>query len=174
MTIAIGFNLVRPATGLYVQGMIALGEGTPLFSATLLAKLRPENSTGLGSTSVQGNVLTTRSGPESVLSAVNTYLTDKLTGDELKIILNNRDKFEFAIGVGDRRSGVVSRFVIASNWHGEDVNNLLLLPNPPNAPEYDFRLTFSADTGTLTLTDNHVLVPNTYGGMRYLTVRVKP
>ncbi|HAU3138598.1 TPA: hypothetical protein JDD40_004807 [Salmonella enterica subsp. diarizonae] len=173
MTIYKGFNRRRPTTGLRIQGMVVLG-AREIIPDALLLKLKPQNNTGLGSDSVRGNVLSTRNSAFPLLEVVNTYLTDKLTEDELKIILNNRDKFEFAIGVGDRRTGVVSRFVIASNWHGEDVNNLLLLPNPPNAPEYDFRLTFSADTGTLTLTDHHVLVLNTYGAMRYLTVRFKP
>ncbi|EAP6367423.1 hypothetical protein EI752_27645 [Salmonella enterica] len=172
MTIYTGFNPPNPVKGLHVKGMITLGSDV-VIPDSLLLKLKPQNSTGLGSTSSQGNLLLTRNNAYPLLDVVNTYLTDKLTADELKTILDNRDRFEFAIGVGDRRSGVVGRFVIASNWHGEDVNNLLLRPNPQGAPEYDLRLTFSAEAATLTLTDNHVATPNTFGGLRYFTVRFK-
>lgn len=173
MAIYKGFNPTRPAAGFHVHGMIVLGEGTAFFSPVLLNKLKPQNHTGLGSQSIQGNLINSRVSERQILDVANIYLTDKLTADELKIILNNWNKFEFAIGVGDRRPGAVSRFAIASNWHGEDVNNLLLRPNPPDAPEYDLRLTFSAKDETLKLTDNHVSVPNTYGGLRYFTIRVK-
>ncbi|EGK7177616.1 Uncharacterised protein [Salmonella enterica] len=173
MTIYTGFNPPNPVKGLHVKGMVILG-ASMAFPYSLLLKLQPQNNTGLGSTSSQGNLLLTRNNAYPLLDVVNTYLTDKLTADELKTILDNRDRFEFAIGVGDRRSGVVGRFVIASNWHGEDVNNLLLRPNPKDAPEYDLRLTFSAEAATLTLTDNHVAAPNTFGGLRYFTVRFKP
>ncbi|MGG6046736.1 hypothetical protein, partial [Salmonella enterica] len=66
------------------------------------------------------------------------------------------------------------RFVVAQDWHGEDVSDLQLKPDPPNSPTYNFRLSFSADTGMLTLTDSHFSTANTYGSLRYFTVRVKP
>ncbi|EEM6321768.1 hypothetical protein C9H16_09605 [Salmonella enterica] len=173
MAIYSGFNPPNPVKALHVKGMITLGANDEI-PWSLRLKLQPQNNTGLGSTSSQGNVLFTRSNAYPLLDVVNTYLKTPLTADELKTILDNRDKFEFAIGVGDRRDGVVGRFVVASNWHGEDVNNLLLRPNPKDAPEYDFRLTFSAEAATLTLTDNHAAVPNTFGGLRYFTARFKP
>lgn len=172
MAIYIGFN-TNPVKGLYIKGMIVLG-ANEIIPETLLLKLKPQNNTGLGSDSVRGNVLPTRNSAFPLLEVVNTYLTDKLTEDELKIILNNRDKFEFAIGVGDRRPGFIPRFVVAQDWHGEDVSDLQLIPDPPNSPTYNFRLSFSADTGMLTLTDSHFSTANTYGSLRYFTVRVKP
>ncbi|EEF6843018.1 hypothetical protein GQG71_004204 [Salmonella enterica] len=53
------------------------------------------------------------------------------------------------------------------------MTNLLLRPNPPGAPEYGFTLTFSGETGTMTVTDSHVGVHNTYGSIRYFTIREK-
>lgn len=155
--------------------IIALGSGTYDFfvPATLCQKLLPQNNTGLGSTSTQGNLLSTRGNALSVLFVVNTYLNDKLTDDELGIILNNRDKFEFAIGVGDRRTSLVSRFKIATNWHGEDVTQRVLTPDPFNDPLYRHTLTFSGETGLMTVTDSHAGTVNTYGGIRYFTVRKK-
>ncbi|EME5567819.1 hypothetical protein VY397_000605 [Salmonella enterica] len=137
----------------------------------ILDKLKPQNNTGLGSASVQGNLLNTRASTMPVLDVVNNWLTNKLTADEMALILRNRDKFTFTIGVGDRRKDFISRFVPATNWHGEDVTNLLLRPNPPGAPEYGFTLTFSGETGTMTVTDSHVGVHNTYGSIRYFTIR---
>ncbi|EBW6364485.1 hypothetical protein DPU24_27745 [Salmonella enterica subsp. enterica serovar Oranienburg] len=139
----------------------------------LLDKLTPQNNTGLGSTTVQGTVLNTQATARTILSVANTYLTNKLTADEMALILNNRDDFTFTIGVGDRRAGFISRFELATNWHGEDVTNFQLRPNPAGAPEYDLRLTFSASAGTMTVTDNHVGVRNTYGSLRYFTIRKK-
>ncbi|ELC8786483.1 hypothetical protein RJV04_000742 [Salmonella enterica] len=140
---------------------------------SLLDKLTPQNNTGLGSASVQGSVLNTQAATRTILSVANTYLTNKLTADEMALILNNRNDFTFTIGVGDRRTDFIGRFALATNWHGEDVTNFQLRPNPPGAPEYDFRLTFSASAGTMKVTDNHFGVRNTYGSLRYFTIRKK-
>ncbi|EAT1856517.1 hypothetical protein PRB20_000043 [Salmonella enterica] len=153
---------------------IVFGAGRKEFSPVMLAKLRPENSTGLGSGTVQGNVVPTQAASRIILNVVNTYLVNKLTADELKIILDHRDKFEFTVGVGDRRSGVKSRFRIATNWHGEDVSKRILTPDPFNDPPYHHTLTFSGTTGQMTMTDDHVGSPSTYGSIRYMTVRYKP
>ncbi|HAK6117979.1 TPA: hypothetical protein H2R31_003030 [Salmonella enterica] len=146
------------------------GGGIP---QSLLDKLKPQNNTGLGSTGAQGIVLNTWDGGREILAIANTYLTNKLTADEMTLILSNRSQFEFIIGVGDRRPEFKGRFVLATNWHGEDVTRLQLRPNPAGAPEYDFRLTFSAGAGTMTVTDNHVGSHNTYGSLRYFTIRKK-
>ncbi|HFW3091096.1 TPA: hypothetical protein ACIBE3_004791 [Salmonella enterica subsp. enterica serovar Reading] len=148
------------------------GGGIP---QSLLDKLTVQNNTGLGSTGTQGIVLNTWDGGREILTIANTYLTNKLTADEMALILSNRSQFEFIIGVGDRRPEFKGRFVLATNWHGEDVINFQLRPNPAGAPEYDFRLTFSAGTsaGTMTVTDNHVGSHNTYGSLRYFTIRKK-
>ncbi|EEY2695523.1 hypothetical protein HFX43_004600 [Salmonella enterica] len=139
---------------------------------SILDKLKPQNNTGLGSASVQGNLLNTRASTMPVLDVANTYLTNKLTADELALILRNRSRFTFTIGVGDRRAEFKSRFRIATNWHGEDVDNLLLAPDPWNDPPYSFRMTFTGSAGTMKLTDTHAS-QNTYGSIRYFTVRVK-
>ncbi|HFW4208295.1 TPA: hypothetical protein ACIBOM_001238 [Salmonella enterica subsp. enterica serovar Reading] len=156
-----------------VCNMTVLGAEQPEFSPVLLAKLRPENSTGLGSGTAQGNVVPTQAASRIILNVVNTYLVNKLTADELKIILDHRDKFEFTIGVGDRRDGVKSRFRIATNWHGEDVSKRILTPDPFNDPPYHHTLTFSGTTGQMTMTDDHAGSPSTYGSIRYMTVRKK-
>ncbi|HFZ9108558.1 TPA: hypothetical protein ACIPVM_000067 [Salmonella enterica subsp. diarizonae serovar 50:k:z35] len=155
--------------------VIILGSGENESSApdSIKVKLNPQNNTGLGSTTDQGNVLNTQAAARTILSVVNTYLTDKLTADEMVWILSHRDKFTFTIGVGDRRTEFISRFALATNWHGEDVSTFQLRPNPSGAPEYDLRLTFSASAGTMTVTDNHVGVRNTYGSIRYFAIRVK-
>lgn len=153
---------------------IVFGAGMQGFSQVLLAKLRPENNTGLGSTTVPGNVLPTQAGSRTILNVVNTYLVNKLTAEELKTVLDNRDKFEFTIGVGDRRSGAISRFKIATNWHGEDVSKRILTPDPFNDPPYHHTLTFSGTTGQMTMTDTHAGENSTYGSIRYMTVRYKP
>lgn len=167
---------VRPDTGWQAGGIIIHGSrivfGTRNdIPQSLQNKLQPQNNTGLGSTAVRGTVLNTQDAARTILSVANAYLVNKLTADEMAWILSHRDKFTFSIGVGDRRGGVEGRFAIATNWHGEDVTRLQLRPNPSGAPEYDFRLTFSASAGTLTLTDNHVFTPNTYGGLRYFIIR---
>ncbi|ECE0111590.1 hypothetical protein AVE81_005214 [Salmonella enterica subsp. diarizonae] len=145
-----------------------------LFSATLLSKLKPQNSTGLGSTSVLGNLTNTTAAARNILDVVNTYLKTPLTADEMALILEKRDKFEFTIGTGDRRTGAKGRFGLITNWHGEDVNKLLLTPEPwAGEPPYRFTLSFSGSTGMITLTDTHAGESNTYGAMRYLTIRVK-
>ncbi|EEL2518409.1 hypothetical protein G9I05_004352 [Salmonella enterica] len=160
--------------GLILQrGYIMLGDGADVIPQPLLDKLTPQNNTGLGSASVQGTVLNTQDATRTILSVANTYLTNKLTADEMAFILSNRSQFEFIIGVGDRRAEFKGRFALATNWHGEDVTRLQLRPNPTGAPEYDLRLTFSASTGTMTVTDNHVGVRNTYGSLRYFTIRKK-
>ncbi|ECT1019461.1 TPA: hypothetical protein H2A59_003106 [Salmonella enterica] len=165
---AVEISGIRP-----VHHAVVMGKGAPLFSAALLDKLKPQNSLEPGSTTVQGTALNTQGAARTILSVANTYLTNKLTADEMALILRNRDKFTFTIGVGDRRKDFISRFVPATNWHGEDVTNLLLRPNPPGAPEYGFTLTFSGETGTMTVTDSHVGVHNTYGSIRYFTIREK-
>ncbi|EHL2884859.1 hypothetical protein KDH02_002548 [Salmonella enterica] len=161
-----GDNSISP-----VSGAAVIGGRNPVIPATLLDKLKPQNSAGLGSVSVQGYALNTQDAARSLLDVVNTYLTNKLTADELALILRNRDKFTFTIGVGDRRAEFKGRFAQATNWHGEDVNNFQLRPNPAGAPEYDFRLTFSGASGTIKVTDNHVGTRNTYGAIRYFTIR---
>ncbi|EDY1994211.1 hypothetical protein JYL57_001450 [Salmonella enterica subsp. enterica serovar Typhimurium] len=148
----------------------ARGEGGGI-PQSILDKLKPQNNTGLGSTTAQGTVLNTQAATRTILSVANTYLTNKLTADEMAFILSNRSQFEFIIGVGDRRAEFKGRFALATNWRGEDVTNFQLRPNPAGAPEYDFRLTFSASAGTMTVTDNHVGTRNTYGSLRYFTIR---
>ncbi|HGB5308241.1 TPA: hypothetical protein ACIVON_002613 [Salmonella enterica subsp. enterica serovar Poona] len=150
---------------------LVFGGNYEQFPPSLLDKLKPQNNTGLGSTGAQGTVLNTWDGGREILAIANTYLTNKLTADEMALILSNRSQFEFIIGVGDRRPEFKERFVLATNWHGEDVTRLQLRPNPADAPEYDFRLTFSAGAGTMTVTDNHVGSHNTYGSLRYFAIR---
>lgn len=176
MTRMIYFGLVCVKSGVKVYNAknifpVACAEEIVL-PADLIAKLTPQNSTGLGSASVQGNLLNTRASTMPVLDVVNTWLTNKLTADELALILRNRNRFTFTIGVGDRRAEFKSRFRIATNWHGEDADNLLLAPDPWNDPRYNFRLTFTGSAGTMKLTDTHAS-SNTYGSIRYFTVRVK-
>lgn len=178
MIISPGISLFDSTTGkrncgiVVGRGQLVLGSAsrTP---PSLLDKLKPQNNTGLGSTTVQGTVLNTQDATRTILSVANTYLTNKLTADEMAFILSNRSQFEFIIGVGDRRAEFKGRFALATNWHGEDVTRLQLRPNPTGAPEYDLRLTFSASTGAMTVTDNHVGVRNTYGSLRYFTIRKK-
>ncbi|EAQ6130936.1 hypothetical protein AXA91_20880 [Salmonella enterica] len=173
ITVTNWFGQITAVTGIQpVHNAVVMGKGAPLFSAALLDKLKPQNSAGLGSVSVQGNVLNTRTGTMPVLDVANTYLTNKLTADELALILRNRDKFTFTIGVGDRRAEFKSRFRIATNWHGGDADNLLLAPDPWNDPRYNFRLTFTGSAGTMKLTDTHAS-PDTYGSIRYFTIREK-
>ncbi|HIF2328819.1 TPA: hypothetical protein ACXZPG_004495 [Salmonella enterica] len=152
---------------------LVFGGNYEQFPQSLLDKLKPQNNTGLGSTTVQGTVLNTQDATRTILSVANTYLTNKLTAGEMALILNNRDNFTFTIGVGDRRTDFISRFALATNWHGEDVTNFQLRPNPAGAPEYDFRLTFSASAGTMSVTDNHVGTHSVYGSIRYFTIRQK-
>ncbi|EJV0878675.1 hypothetical protein N5519_001802 [Salmonella enterica] len=173
MTIYTGFNPPNPVKGLHVKGMITLGSGV-VIPDSLLLKLEPQNSTGLGSPVVLGNTVNTQAPERRILDVVNTYLKTPLTDDELKLILAKRDKFEFATGVGDRRSAFMGRFRLVTNWHGEDVTNLSPKPEPWDGwPPYQFRLSFSGATGMIKLTDDHSGA-NTYGAMRYLTIRVKP
>lgn len=139
----------------------------------ILDKLLPENNVREGSTSGQGYVLNTQDAARSLLDVANAYMTNKLTADELALILRNRDKFTFTIGVGDRRTTFKGRFALATNWHGEDVVNLLLRPNPPGVPEYGFTLTFSGASGTIKVVDSHVGTHNAYGSVRYFTIRKK-
>lgn len=157
--------------GIILHGRRIVFGNTGGIPQSLLDKLKPQNNTGLGSTTVQGTVLNTQAATRTILSVANTYLTNKLTADEMALILSNRSQFEFIIGVGDRRPEFKERFVLATNWHGEDVTRLQLRPNPAGAPEYDFRLTFSASAGTMTVTDNHVGSHNTYGSLRYFAIR---
>ncbi|EAA8947805.1 hypothetical protein B6440_25260 [Salmonella enterica] len=152
---------------------VSFGAGIQPFSSLLLAKLRPENNTGLGSNTVTGTVIPTQAGSRKILWVVNTYLTDKLTEDELKTIMDNRDKFEFTIGVGDRRTSLALRFKIATDWHGEDVTGRILTPDPTiNDQNYHHTLTFSGKSGQMSVTDKHYGT-NQYGSVRYFTVRYK-
>lgn len=167
-------NFYRRGGIMPVSGVAVIGGGNrPEFPPALTEKLSPENSTGLGSTSVQGTLLLTQPKPRRILDVANTYLKNHLTEDEMTFILRNRERFSFTPGVGDRRTDFISRFVKINNWDGEDVSGLRLRPNPPGAPEYFFTLTFSAVSGTMTLTDNHVQCPDTYGSLRYFTIRIK-
>ncbi|ECC1695188.1 hypothetical protein DPB93_22825 [Salmonella enterica subsp. salamae] len=147
--------------------------GMPPVPAFILRKLLPENNTGLGSATSQGNLLVTQSQPRRILDVVNAYLKTPLTDRELALILMSRELFTFTLGVGDRRTYFISRFVTVNNWNGEDVNELPLSPNLSGAPEYYFTLTFSASSGTMALTDGHSGNPDTYGSLRYFTVRIK-
>ncbi|EDJ2557275.1 hypothetical protein CE665_23430 [Salmonella enterica subsp. enterica serovar Poona] len=155
------------------QNIFPVRKDADVIPDELLDKLIPDNNAGEGSTSGQGYVVNTQSGARKILDVVNTYMTNKLTADELALILKYRDRFTFTAGVGDRRRDFISRFAFVTNWHGEDVNNLLLAPDPWNDPHYNFRLTFSADAGTMTLTDSHANTPSTYGALRYFTIRQK-
>ncbi|EEN5587743.1 hypothetical protein [Salmonella enterica] len=164
---------LKDITQKYNVIILESGENESSVPDSIKVKLNPQNSTGLGSTTAQGIVLNTQAAARTILNVVNTYLTDKLTADEMAWILSHRDKFTFSIGVGDRRTEFISRFALATNWHGEDVTNFQLRPNPAGAPEYDLRLTFSASAGTMTVTDNHVGTRNTYGSLRYFAIRMK-
>lgn len=172
MAIYTGFNPPNPVKGLHVKGMITLGADDEI-PWSLRLKLEPQNSTGLGSPSVPGNPVNTQLPERRILDVVNTYLKTPLASDELNLILTKRDKFEFTIGVGDRREVLKERFTLITNWHGEDITNLLLKPEPwDGRPPYQFRLSFFGTTGMMHLTDSHA-GGNTYGAMRYLTIRVK-
>ncbi|EDR5075843.1 hypothetical protein GS039_000479 [Salmonella enterica] len=172
--ISIGFY-VNTVSGIRIYNQLNIFHRYPTagtdIPGAILDKLKPQNNTGLGSTTVQGTVLNTWDGDRTILSVANTYLVNKLTADEMALILSNRSQFGFTIGVGDRRAEFKGRLVLATNWHGEDVDNFQLRPNPAGAPEYDFRLTFSASAGTMTVTDNHVESHNTYGSLRYFAIR---
>ncbi|EKF5023959.1 hypothetical protein OZO98_001741 [Salmonella enterica] len=173
MAVYIGFNPLSPVKGLYVKGMVTLGADI-VIPDSLLLKLKPQNSTGLGSASVLGNTTNTQVPERRILNVVNTYLRTPLTDEELKLILENRYKFEFTIGAGDNREVLKTRFRLITNWHGEDVTTTLLRPEPWDGwPPYGFTLSFSGRTGMMTLTDTHAS-GNTYGAIRYLTIRVKP
>ncbi|ELD4017372.1 hypothetical protein QI600_003202 [Salmonella enterica] len=163
-------------TGAFRSGIIrrdirTLGHRLTPYEA-LLQKLLPDNRTGPGSGSRQGNVIPTPVSNRPVLDIVNTYLKEKLTADELRFILDNRDRFVFTIGTGDRRADFSSRFSIATNWHGGDVTGLVLTPDPYNAQQYRHTLTFSASQGTMSLTDTHSGA-NNYGSIRYFTISGK-
>ncbi|EDX0372083.1 hypothetical protein GTL21_002750 [Salmonella enterica] len=134
-------GILPEAPGLILQGGgFSLGAGSMTqIPSSLLDKLKLQNNTGLGSASVQGKILNTRDNTMPVLDVVNTWLTNKLTADELAIILRNRSRFTFTIGVGDRRAEFKGRFRIATNWHGEDADNFLLAPDPWGAPPLQFQ-----------------------------------
>ncbi|EEI4448031.1 hypothetical protein G0S15_001401 [Salmonella enterica] len=173
ITVANNFGPVTTVKGIQpVHHSVVMGEGASLFSAALLDKLKPANNTGLGSSSVQGSLVYTRASERSFLEVVNSYLRNNLTADELTLILNHREKFDFSMGVGDRRDDFKERFSLVTNWRGEDVQNFLLAPDPWDEPHYNFRLTFSAGTGTIIFTDSHA-GENMYGSMRYFTIRLR-
>lgn len=143
--------------------------------AGLRKKLQPANRTGLGSTTVGGNIITTQWKSRSILSVVNTYLQEPLKAGELEFILRHRMHFVFTAGVGDRRPeypNLCARFGLITNWHGEDVKNLLLEPVIWPEQHYNFRLTFDGESGQMTLTDSHS-GDNNWGSLRYLTIEVK-
>ncbi|ELD0485738.1 hypothetical protein QUQ58_002262 [Escherichia coli] len=161
---------------------IVRSSGTPVIGnipsafvvpAGLLEKLQPVNRTGLGSTTVGGNVITTQWESRSILSVVNTYLQEPLTAAELEFILRHRTHFVFTAGMGDRREDYYWRFGMITNWHGEDTKNLLMQPWVYASEHYNFRLTFDGKNGQMTLTDTHYGDDNTWGSLRYLTVEVK-
>ncbi|HAG0018063.1 TPA: hypothetical protein G8O67_005498 [Salmonella enterica] len=163
-----------PLSGIQpVYHVVVIGKSLPLFSAVLLDKLTPQNNTGLGTSTSLGDAWHTTPTEVSILDVVNRYLVNPLTAVEMKYILAHPEKFTFEMGAGDRREAFKSRIVEVDNWHGEDVTGLVLTPNPANAPAYKFSLTFSAVTGMMKLTDGHAGQPNTYGALRYLTVRAK-
>lgn len=149
------------------------GESVAVFSQDTLNKLQPENNTGLGSNKVQGNVIPTRVN-RSLLDVANTYLTSKLTADELALILAHRDRFDFTIGTGDRRpqADLVARFAIADNWRGEDAEGVVLTPDPYGPQPHRPTLTWSAAGGMLKLTDSHA-GQNLYCSIRYFTIRMR-
>ncbi|HBM0098454.1 TPA: hypothetical protein LT061_005037, partial [Salmonella enterica subsp. enterica serovar Blitta] len=93
-------GILPEAPGLILQGGgFSLGAGSMTqIPSSLLDKLKLQNNTGLGSASVQGKILNTRDNTMPVLDVVNTWLTNKLTADELAIILRNRSRFTFTIG----------------------------------------------------------------------------
>ncbi|EJG5922161.1 hypothetical protein NAE50_000489 [Salmonella enterica] len=158
----------------WFRGKISLdGRPDAALPESLLGKLRPENSVNLGSTTSMGSVINT--GQMYSLTAVTGhFMKENITFSESQLILANRDRFEFTIGVGDRRQGsggdLMRRFAIATNWHGEDVTRLILTPDPFNAQRYRHTLTFM--DGLLSVTDTHS-GPNNYGSIRYFTVRYK-
>ncbi|ECT1023870.1 hypothetical protein DPO11_28790 [Salmonella enterica] len=151
-----------------VHHAVVMGSGD-----ALTGKLSPQNNTGLGTRTSLGNAWHTSTTEASILDVVNHYLVSPLTAVEMKYILAHPEKFTFEMAVGDRREDFKGRIVEVDNWHGEDVTGLKLTPNPANAPAYNFTLNFSAVTGMMKLTDGHAGQPNTYGTLRYLTVRMK-
>ena len=157
------------------SGTPVLGNRPSVFviPAGLRKKLQPTNRTGLGSTTVGGNVITTQWGARSILSVVNTYLQEPLTDSELSFILQHRKHFVFTAGMGDRRPDYCWRFGLMTNWHGEDVKDLLMQPWVYDSEHYNFRLTFDGESGQMTLTDTHYGDDNKWGCLRYLTVEVK-
>ena len=156
------------------SGTLVLGNLPSAFvvPAGLRKKLQPANRTGLGSTTVGGNVIITQWGARSILSVVNTYLQEPLTDSELSFILQHRKHFVFTAGMGDRRENFCWRFGIMTNWHGEDVKDLLMQPWVYSAQHYNFRLTFDGERGQMTLTDSHS-GDNNWGSLRYLTIEMK-
>ncbi|EOC0700167.1 hypothetical protein ACIU3Q_003238 [Salmonella enterica subsp. enterica serovar Kokomlemle] len=162
---------IKPCGG---SGVIVLGHGE-VFSVpeSLRQKLLPENNIGLGSESVLGAFVPTGNVNRNIWEVANLWLTNKLTYDDWLIIKDNRDRFTFTIGVGDRREAFKSRIVEVNNWHGEDADDLILTPNPAGAPAYNFKLYFKVFSAAIVLTDSHAGQPNTYGALRYLTVRMK-
>ncbi|EDS5484640.1 hypothetical protein HY28_005239 [Salmonella enterica subsp. enterica] len=172
MAIYTGFNPPGQVRGLHVKGMITLGSNDEI-PLSLRLKLEPQNSVNLGSTTSMGSVINT--GQQYSLTAVTgRFMKENITFSESQLILANRDKFEFTVGVGDRRRGSVGdlmiRFAIATNWHGEDVTGLVLTPDPFNAQRYRHTLTFR--DGILGITDTHS-GPNNFGSIRYFTIRYK-
>ncbi|HAG0017478.1 TPA: hypothetical protein G8O67_004864 [Salmonella enterica] len=154
-----------------ISGAAVIGGQIPL--TELQVKLSPRNRTGMGTPTSLGDAWHSTPTEVSILDVVNHYLVNPLTAVEMKYILAHPEKFTFEMGAGDRREGFKSRIVEVDNWHGEDVTGLVLTPNPAGAPAYKFSLTFSAVTGMMKLTDGHAGQPNTYGALRYLTVRAK-
>lgn len=141
----------------------------------LAAKLAVSNRRNLGSTTVMGAVIPTRATEYDFQFVINTYLNSQLTAQEVAYVLRYRHKYVMSIGVGDRRniaSSLIQRFAIANNWSGENASSLLLTPEIFPTSPYSFRLSFSAETGKMLITDTHS-VGNTYGGVRYMTLAAR-
>ncbi|EOW6510851.1 hypothetical protein ACOZXQ_000570 [Cronobacter malonaticus] len=150
-----------------VPGVRIIGGQPTGLQVTIREKLSPENRTDLGSTTVLGRVFNTRSDYYHVLELLNAYLRQPLTEDELDYIMQNRRRFVFYLGVGDRRNtpNFIRRFVFAENWHGEDVSNFSIEPDAYSSPRYNFLLFFDGSAKIMQLTDSHS-GPNAYGAIR--------
>ena len=171
MGTTLGGNL--PHFALSVPGMRVFCGRTNDMRGAIREKLRPENRTNLGSTTVQGRVFDTSTDYYQLLDVLNAYLRQPLTKDELDYILDNRDQYAFHLGYGDRRDAedLIRRFVYAENWHGEDVSNFLLAPEAYPRQAYYFKLLFDGRAKIMRLTDTHFSSrPNTYGALRALYV----
>ncbi|EDX0374309.1 hypothetical protein GTL21_005114 [Salmonella enterica] len=153
---------IKPSHGAVFMGCQGM------FPPAIARKLEQSNHTGTGNETTLGKVIKTGVAAMPVLDVVNTYLIDKLTPEEMQVIMQvGKDRYGFQLGVGDRREDFKSRFSLATNWSGGDVQDYLL-PEPwTGTPHYNFRLTFSREQGMIKLTDNHA-GENNYGAIRCL------